>query len=83
MGSGNREVGIRITWEVGTEQWEEGLHGKWEQGSGKKDYMGKWEQGSGKKDYTGSGSRELGSRITWVVGTWNLEEGFHGKVGTG
>ena len=77
--SGNKEVGRWITWEVGTGNWEEGLHGKWEQGSGKKDYMGKWEQGSVKKDYMGSGSREVGRRITWVVGTWDWEEGLRGK----
>ena len=34
MGGGNKEVGRRITWEVGPGKWEEGLHGKWEQGSG-------------------------------------------------
>ena len=51
--------------------------GKWEQGSGKKDYMGKWEQGSGKKDYMGSGNREVGRMITWEVVTGQWE-----KVGT-
>ena len=51
MGGGNMELGRRITWEVGTGNWEEGLHGNREQGTGKNDYMGKWEQGGEKKDY--------------------------------
>ena len=31
----------------------------------------------------GSGNREVGRRITWVVGTWSWEEALQGKVGTG
>ena len=54
---------------MGTGNWEEGLHGKREQGIGKNDYMGKWEQGGEKKVYMGSGHREVGIMMTWVVGT--------------
>ena len=59
--SGNKEVGRRITWEVGKGKWEEGLHGKWAEGSMKKDYMG-------------SRSRGVARRITWEVGTGKLEQ---------
>ena len=44
-----------ISWEVGTGNWEEGLHGKWAQGSGNKDDMG-------------SGHREVGRMITTDTG---------------
>jgi len=48
MGSGTRKVGAA--------KWEDESHGRWEQGSGKKDHMG-------------SGTREVGRRITWEAET--------------
>ena len=41
------------------------------------DSHGKWEQGTGKKDCMGSENRELGRRVAWEVGTGRWEEGLH------
>ena len=51
MGSGNREVRRRITLVVVTGNREEGLHRKWEQGGGKKDYMGSGNRAVGRSWY--------------------------------
>ena len=41
------------------------------------DSHGKWEQGTGKKDCMGSENREPGRRVAWEVGTGRWEEGLH------
>ena len=78
MGSGNREVGRRITRESGSR--EVGTAS----GPGTKDDShAKWEQGAGKKDYTGTGNRELGRMITWESGSREVRRRITWEVGTG
>ncbi len=47
----------------------------------KDDSHGKWEQGTGKKDYMGSGNRAVGRMIASEVGPAQWEEGLQGKMG--